>query len=317
MSSGKQGSWDIPKYTANPASYSNPYGTSYFRNNTYGTDLSSGTQDYYNQLDAMRKAIYSGLGYTSPAREASLNQWQQTFEKEALRNTQPQLEQSLFARGLGGSKYYSDSLTDLLSKTATQGVLNREQLSQNDQNMQLQYLASINPEIANILSQSNALTSGTSNQEQQGWNRYQQMLPYNTMYNDPGNSGLAGAGKGVVSGATAGSSFGPLGALIGAILGGGTGYMSSKEDPSQTPMAFYNQGAGTTGTTGGTGGINLNDLVSIYNSLNTQGGGMNLAQTGQSYGFTPQTTTPYSGFDWNEYLKSTQKPAQVMKYGGR
>ena len=173
MSKDKQGSWSLP---TGGQTFSNPYGTGSYSNNNFGFNMNAGTQDYYNQLDAMRKAIYSGLGYTSAARENSLNQWQDTFTKEALRTSQPQLEQSLFDRGLGGSKYYSDSLTDLLSKVGTQGVLNREQLSNQDQQMNLSYLASINPEIQNILNQGNSLTGAAASQ----WNS---MLPYTATWN--------------------------------------------------------------------------------------------------------------------------------------
>lgn len=233
MSDNNSGSWDIPTYTApTPSSFSNPYGTSQFKDNTYSTNLSSGTQDYYNQLDAMRKSIYSGLGYTSQAREASLNQWQDTFTKEALRTSQPQLEQSLFARGLGGSKYYSDSLTDLLSKVNTQGVLNREQLSTNDQNMQLQYLNSINPEIQNILSQVNGLNTNTANQgniqNQQAWNQYSSMLPYTATYNSNSND---------LSSIT--SLLGSLSSLLGGSSGGNFANISGMGQVPVAPQNYY------------------------------------------------------------------------------
>lgn len=232
MGKKDEASWELPTYTQPiPSNFSNPYGTSSFTNNTYSTTLSPETQDYYNQLSAMQKAIYSGLGYTSPAREASLNRWEDTFNKEALRTAQPQLEQSLFERGLGGSKYYQGALTDLLSKVATQGTLNREQLSNNDQQMQLQYLASINPQISNILNQANSLMSASANQgniqNQNAWNQYTSMLPYNATYNAgndySGLSSLLGTGLGALFALPTGGMSPLMGAMLGNMIGSGVG----------------------------------------------------------------------------------------------
>ena len=205
MSAGKKGSWDLPTYNKSGViNFANPLGTTTWKQGDVGTNsgtfdftFNPETQDYNNKLTAMRNAILSGLGYTAPAREASLNEWEDTFNKEALRTSQPQLEQSLFARGLGGSKFYQDSLTDLLSKVATQGVLNRETLANNDEQLKLNQLAAINPEIANLINQANALSLNSYGATE---NQYQNLFPYLAKYNQKkGFMDLAGGGIGALA----------------------------------------------------------------------------------------------------------------------
>lgn len=270
MSKGSKGSWSLPSYSSSGIiDFSNPLGSTKFtqgttgvNSGTFGFEFNPETQDYYNQLTAMRNAILSGLGYTSDAREASLNKWQDTFTKEALRTTQPQLEQSLFARGLGGSRYYSDSLTDLLTKVATQGVLNRENLALQDENLKLQQLASINPEVANLINQANSLSQNSYAATE---NQYQNLFPYLATWNK-GKSGTMDILGGAL-GATAGLIMGgPAGAVTGYQLGSslGSGFNTG-------PQSSLGQGLNSLASIGSimnlpTTGLNLNSLWNLFGS---------------------------------------------------
>lgn len=224
MSSGTKGSWEIPNRSQTGViGFENPLAKSYWNQGSgqggyYGFNFTPEGQDYYNQLTTMRNSILSGLGYTAPSREASLNEWQDTFTKEALRTSMPQLEQTLFARGMGGSKLYQDSVTDLLNKVATQSVLNREQLASNDEYLKLAQLASINPEVWNMIDQGNQLTSATAGLTEQ---QYANMLPYMANYNQKsGTWDLLGGGLGALAGLALG---GPTGAAAGYSIGSGVG----------------------------------------------------------------------------------------------
>jgi hypothetical protein len=252
MSSGNKGSWDLPTYSKSGVlNFSNPYGTSYFsqgtggaNSGTFGVNLTPSTQEYSDQLSAMRNSILSGLGYTAPSREASLNQWQDTFSKEALRTAQPQLEQSLFARGLGGSKYYSDSLTDLLSKVNTQAVLNRENLANTDEQLKLSQLSSVNSGMSDLINQINSLSGSAYGATSNQWNT---LLPYLAEYNqEPGTYDLLGQG------------IGGLGALALAPFTGGASLAA-------LPAAMSAGGSiGSMFNEGGNSGIDLSSLASLF-----------------------------------------------------
>lgn len=253
MTSGKNGSWDIPTYSdSGVIGFSNPYGTSTWtqgkggtNSGTFGFDFNDSTQSYYNQLEAMRNSILSGLGYTAPSRESSLNEWQDTFSKEVLRTSQPQLEQALFARGLGGSKYYSDSLTDLLSKVNTQAVLNRENLANQDEQLKLQQYSAVNSGLQDLINQANTLSQTSYGATKNQWDT---LLPYLAEYNQDQSTdygtigGLAGALLGgILTGGT--------GAGLGYSLGSGIGSLASGQSSS------------------GSSGLDLSSLASLFSGL--------------------------------------------------
>jgi hypothetical protein len=223
-----------PSYANSVMNYSIPgLGNTSYANNTWGFNLTPEAQAEQQQIQSLKNSILAGLGITSSQREQSLNQWQDTFVKEALRTSQPQLEQSLFARGLGGSRYYSDALTDLLTKVNTQGVLNRESLSNQDQQLMLQQLAGVGnlgqqnySNMYNLLGQS----TGQSNQQyQNAINLYQTMLPYLAKVNQSSNLGglgsLLGTGLGALFALPTGGMSVLGGSMLGGSLGGGLGSM--------------------------------------------------------------------------------------------
>lgn len=274
MSKGSKGSWEMPTWTApTPSSYSNLMGTSYFRDNTYGVDLTPEMQNYYNQLSNLRSSVLSGLGITSPQRQQNLNQWGNTFTNEALRTSMPQLEQTMFSRGMGGSKLYGDAVTELLSKVATQAMLNREQLSNTDENMKLQYLAMMNPEIQNMISNMNALTGASTTQGNAQWTRewqkYKDLLPYTAKYNQKsGTMDMLGGGIGALGALaaapfTGGASLAyiPMAYQAGSAIGGGF---------NQGPQSSLGSGLNSIASMfpspsfGGTTGINTNALGQNY-----------------------------------------------------
>ena len=236
-------------------------GTSNYADNTWGINLDPRLREEQNQIQALKNAILSEVGITSAGREASLNKWQDTFSKEALRSAQPQYEQSMFARGLGGSRAYTQGLADLLSNVNTQAVLNREGLSNTDQQLMLQQLSGLaglnQTNLGNISGVMNS-GMGRTDKAKEDWYK---SLPYDATVNSPGNSGLAGAGAGALSGAATGTSIMPgWGTLIGALIGGSAGYFSSRSDATSTPLYMSDlasqYGGGSAGS--GTGGINLN-----------------------------------------------------------
>jgi len=291
---GKKGSWSLPSYDQSGViGFENPLGRSTWRKGRSGTnagafgfEFNPETQDYYNMLTAMRDAIYSQLGYTSPAREASLNRWENTFNREALRTSMPRLEQTLFERGLGGSKFYNDAVTDLLSKVATQGVLNREQLSRADEAMKLNYLASINPQVANLINQANLLAGKSYGATQK---QYENLFPYLAKYKSKkGFMDILGGGLGGLAGFMLG---GPAGAMTGYSLGSGLGNMFNIGPQSQF---------------GGTLS-NLANLVTLDRLL--------------SGSQIPAGATTYGGGAWGMSTPYTNQiglydPITVMKYMG-
>ncbi len=232
MGKKSSGSVEIPSFTKpTPPSYNVPgWGTTSFKDNTYGFTEDPQAQTDRLQLESMRRAILTGLGITSPQREASLNQWQDTFSKEALRTTMPQLEQTLFARGMGGSKFYQDAVTDLLSKVASQSVLGREDLANRDEMLKLSQLAQVGnldqQTKQNILDLINQSAQTGLTEEGLAQQRYTNTLPYLSQYNASPTSpwgsvgSLAGAGLGaLLAGPTLGMSV-PMGMSLGSSLGG-------------------------------------------------------------------------------------------------
>ena len=162
----------------------------------------------------------------------------------------PQLEQTMFARGMGGSKLYGDSVTDLLSKIGTQGVLNREQLSQSDEQLKLSQLASIlgagQSNLSNMSSLMGQATGQTNQNNQQAWNQYAALLPYLAKVNAGSSSpwgsigSIAGAGLGALFAAPTGGMSMGLGAGLGSALGGGIGGMAGGS-PSQIDLSWLAQ----------------------------------------------------------------------------
>jgi len=224
MSKSKSPSVELPVYTQpQPQQYSMPgFGQTTYGNNMWGFNEDPTQMAYRQQLETMRSSVLKGLGITAPEREASLNQWQDIFTKEALRTSMPQLEQTLFSRGLGGSRFYGDQVTDLLSKIGTQGVLNREQLSQSDEQLKLQQLASIlgagQSNIGNMQNMMGQATGQTNFAQQQAWKQYMDMLPYTPQV----NAGTPSTFSNILSGiSSVGSLLGGLGSL-GGLFGGGT-----------------------------------------------------------------------------------------------
>ncbi len=190
MSKGSKGSWDLPSYSKSGViNFANPYGTTRWTQGGEGSGTNAGTWDfafnpsgqkYYDDLTTMRNSIMSGLGFTSPAREASLNEWQDTFARESARTSMPQLEQTLFSRGMGGSRLYQGAVTDLLSKIATQSVLNRENLAMQDENLKLSQLAAINPMITDLLNRSDSYVNSAYGATEK---QYENLFPYLANYN--------------------------------------------------------------------------------------------------------------------------------------
>ena len=266
MGKSKGGSVEIP--TFNPPAktmFGLPgLGRTGFADNTWGFAEAPEAMADRLQTEALRRSILSGLGITSPQREASLNRWQDIFTKEALRTSMPQLEQTLFARGMGGSRFYQDAVTDLLSKVETQGVLNREELANRDEALKLNQLGSLQNLLQQYLTNQNTLQSqayGASVQDKQlAQQMYMATLPYLAKYNAPKSNNA-----------------GMWGQLGGGALALALAPFTAGASLAFLPMAM--QGGGAVGNLFETG----------------QGGGPNLSSLGQlATMFAPKPVTPFN-----------------------
>lgn len=158
------------------------------------------------------------------------------YMSEILRLSQPQTENALIGRGLGGSTVYKDALTDLITKAATQSILGGQQYKTNNYNMLDSYLNNQNTMGMNLLN----LTRNSDYQNQQlAQQQYQAMLPLLSKVDMPqdnsGMGGLAGMGAlGLLSLAVPGTGIAALLpalsgvsganlALLGGALGSGIG----------------------------------------------------------------------------------------------
>ena len=211
--SGTKPSVDIPQYQA-PGFNMPGFGGSSFQDGAFQFNEDPTQQQDREQVEAMRRSVLTGLGITSPQREASRKRFEETFFKESQRLTQPKLEQSLFERGLGGSKFYQDSVTDLLSKIGTQSVLQGENLQRQDEQGKLNRLATL---------------QGMSNDDR---NRMSQMMGF-SVAGQPGLTGPTIAKPGeestgmsllkLLTGGGGGAGGNPLDLLTSLFNGGGEG----------------------------------------------------------------------------------------------
>ena len=212
----------------------------------------------------VRNELIGSLGL-SP----NTDQYKNTFYNESLRLSQPQLENSLIQRGLGGSSVYQGALTDLLNKAATDSILNAGNQQTQAQNNKLNTLSGLqssyfgpNQQLGEFLLQ---LAGGTDiSQDQLAQQLYQMQLPYNAQVNYPKESGLGGGLMGALKGGLSGSAFGPIGAIGGAIGGGATGYYGAQAPAYSSPLAFYG-GVNNYNAQGGTGGLTLQSLQQLLN----------------------------------------------------
>jgi hypothetical protein len=200
----------------------------------------------YQAASKVRTDLINSLGLSGTMADP----YAQTFQQESLRLSQPQLENSLIQRGLGGSSVYQGALTDLINRASTDAILNSSQLrNQNLANLQSSYFGPSQQLGQNLLQ----LAGGANvSQNQLAQQMYQMLLPYTAQVNHPKESGLGGAIQGGIQGFMYG---GPLGAAVGA----GTGYLGSKADAYSQPymLSDYGQKNG--------GALNLQALTQLLN----------------------------------------------------
>lgn len=295
MSKSGGGKVNIPQYNEpTPYGFSTPDASVGFSNGNFNLSYSPQMQQSMDDMSAMRNAIMKSLGTTSADREASLNNWQDTFQKELLRSSQPQLEQSLFDRGLGGSNYYSGALTDLISKAGSQAVLNREQLAQQDEQSKINRLGAV-AGLQNQDQQNNMGLLGLANQSFDARNslasqRYGQTLPYLASYSqNPGYLGLGGTALGGLAGFAMGGFPGAAaGAGIGGAVGGG---VDTGMGNSSYGNQFYSQ---------------VPQMMGGLNSLTPYG------SLGQRTGIFGGGTSPYGGPS-NSFLNNPLKLTGAYK----
>jgi len=182
-------SWSIPEYQ-DPTykTFSTGYGNTSYNNGNFSYNPSASGLDFQNQLQATRSALLKSMGGTDKATNDSLNQWQKTYFDEANRLSQPQLEQSLFSRGLGGSNFYANSLNDLITKNTAQSILNKYQLQNQDFNQNQTAFNNVNSSLNNEYTRGDNLlklnADYANNQDNRNLDLYKTTLPYKAQYDD-------------------------------------------------------------------------------------------------------------------------------------
>ena len=201
--------------------------------------------------ESIRRELIGSLGLSG----SESDPYAQKTLQESLRLAQPQLENSLIQRGLGGSSVYQGAITDLLSKATMEAILN-------SQNQKLNTLGTLQSSYfgpQQQLGQALLQLAGQTglSQEQLAMELYKATLPYKTTVDYPKQSGLAGLISGGIQGAQSGAAFGPWGALAGGVAGGATGYYGSKSDAYSQPYMlsdYYKQN---------NSGLNLQSLLKL------------------------------------------------------
>ncbi len=225
---GKAPSWTIPEYK-DPTykTFSTNYGSTSYNDGNFSYNPTGNNLTFQNDLEATRAALLKHMGGTDKASQASLDQWQKTYFDEAQRLSQPQLEGSLFSRGLGGSNMYTGSLNDLIIKNANQAILNKYQLQNQDFNQNQTAFTNVNNELSNLYGQGDkliGLQAGYAGaQDKNAQDLYGLTLPYKATYNKGKQPQGWGQLAGTVLGGVAGSFIPGAGTLIGSQAGSAVG----------------------------------------------------------------------------------------------
>lgn len=227
--SGNKPSVSIPTYQ-DPTykTFSDNTGSTNYNNGNFSYTPNAANQDFQTQLDATRSAILKHMGGTDQATNDSLNNWQKTYFDEANRLSQPQLENSLFDRGLGGSNFYAGSLNDLLTKNSNQAILNKYQLQNQDFNQNQTAFTNVNNAQNDLTKNASNLlglnANYAANQDKNNSSVYESTLPYlSTRTNGTQGQGFGGLIGGVLGGVGGAVVGGPAGAITGAQIGSGVG----------------------------------------------------------------------------------------------
>lgn len=131
--------------------------------------------------EKIRRDLLSSLGLNSG--DPQSDPYTQAFLKDSLATVQPQLENALIGRGLGGSSVYQGALSDLFSKLGTQATLNSQQYKTNALSaLQSNFFAPQQTIGQNLLQ----LAQGNDSQQQQmAQQLYETTLPYLAKVNVP------------------------------------------------------------------------------------------------------------------------------------
>jgi len=232
MASSKPAKVEIPKYEKPiPPNWVTPWGSANYNTgtNTYNFAETPDMEKDRIQMEGLRRSILSTIGVTGPERDASLNKWKETYYNELYRSSVPQLEQTLFARGMGGSEMYKGALTDLLTKLASQSVLGAEDLRTQDEALKLSQLGTVGGQLNTDRTSGTNLTQLAADtglkQDQLAQNLYLNTLPFMAKY--------TGAKP---------STFSQIAPLAGLALGALTGGMAAPA-MSMTAGPFAQMGA--------------------------------------------------------------------------
>ena len=288
--SNKKASYDVPKYQEmTPQNIGNSYGSANFNNGAWNYTPGAEDSQFQNDIAATRSAILKSINGSSQDQQAALNNWQDTYFKEAQRLSQPQLEQSLFDRGLGGSQFYAGSLNDLIAKNTTNAILNKYQLAQMQDQQNLANLAGVGNYDQMLRGSGNDLLTmalnNQQNRESLNNNRYINTLPYTVSYNPAEQKNGFGKLIGTVGGGIAGAFVGNpmLGAQLGGAIGGGI-------DSSSGANSF---GGGLIDTgLAGLGGLNFGSGGGLGSQVKAFGGGT------KPMNFSPYSRASMSGLSF-------------------
>lgn len=142
-----------------PVSIQNSQGTTSVKNGNVTQTLAPAAQKYQDTAQAGAQANAEALGKTSPERDAQLKEYQKTFVDELTNNSSTRLKQQFADAGLLGSSLQGNALNELNTKAETQGILQRDQLRNTDEENKRNNLGMFDNILGRLANQSLA-TSG-------------------------------------------------------------------------------------------------------------------------------------------------------------
>lgn len=219
---------NIPEFQKpTPTSFNTPWGSASYSNNAWNYNMSPEEQQTSSTAQRIRQDLLNSLGISKSG--SADDPYTKGLMSEGLRMAQPQLENALIGRGLGGSPVYKDALTDLISKVSMQALLG----GQNQRLSELSYLQNLIQPQMNY--GQNLMNMGTNQYNQDvssAQNLYNTTLPFKATYNGgqstdySGLGSLLGTGLGALLALPTGGMSVLAGGMLGNALGTGAGQLS-------------------------------------------------------------------------------------------
>lgn len=218
----------------------------------------------------IRRDLLSSFGLNSG--DPQSDPYTQAFLKNSLDSVQPQLENSLIGRGLGGSSVYQGALSDLFSKLGTQATLNSQQYKLNNLNPINDYINNQNTIGQNLIGLANNRDITNNATALDLYKKQYDALMYNANRPDQSNNaGLFGSLGGGALALGLAPFTGGASLALAPILSGVGGNVGGMFDPAK----------------GGSGVISP-DLSSLMSLFSPQGSSLNIP------GYGPTSTNGFN-----------------------